>query len=770
MERTAHSLVSNVGQLMANEVWLLRAVGREVVELRDELATMNAVLRMQSEAEDGAVDHFVREWMKQVRELAYDADDCIDLYLLRIKRRPSDGFLVRSKRLLVTLFPRRLLAGNIRALRSRAVTISERHARYSSSCQALRPSAPFAHVPAVWAESAQALRPADADDPDQFVGIQEQAKILVAMMEKEKDGKLQVFSIVGFGGLGKTTLAMEVCRQLETKFDRQAQVSVSPAFDGGNDLRALLKRVLEQIATVKSKNEKVIMEEEEQDSVGNIDRMDVEELTSTLKEQLKGKRYLIVIDDVWTIAAWATIHSKKPKTTYGSRIIVTTRIDSVGKECSGGSVCKYYSIQRLSLEDSKKLFVRREFGPKSTSCPEELKASMNNILKKCNGLPLAIVSIGSLLASYSSPENSHMRETLCRSIGSQMETNPALVGMRNIITLSFNYLPHDLKRCMMYVSIFPEDYQISKDRLLRRWIAEGLIPEKRGLTLMDTAEAYFNELVNRSMIDQAGCIVTYYNRVDLCRVHDMMLEVMVSKSIEANFVSLVGIQYEGMSYDIVRRLSIHDAKQGRNYSPTEKGTTGSGMVNVIEGMNTKHVRSLTTFHSEGHNLLLDQLGKFKLLRVLDLEDCKDLNNKHLRYICKMYLLKFLSLRGTDVSLMPPEICDLEHLQTLDVDDTLLETLPNSVIKLTKLERLMFSNRKNWTALWTLPKGISKMKALREVTRAVIRNVEVAIEIGDLQQLERIFVYLDRRSEQDSDIRREFKCSLSKTSSLRWLDV
>ncbi|VAH55679.1 unnamed protein product [Triticum turgidum subsp. durum] len=560
MERATQSLVSNVGQLMANEFWLLRAVGSEVGELRDELATMNAVLRMQSETEDGAVDHFIREWMKQVRELAYDADDCVDLYILRIKRRPSDGFLVRSKRLLATLFPRRLLAGSIRTLRARAIAISERHARYSASCQALR---------------------------------------------------------------------------LEAKFDRQAQVSVSQAFDGGNDLRALLKRVLEQIVTVKSKNEKVTEEEEKQDSVGDIDGMDVEKLTSTLKEQLKDKRYLIVIDDVWTIAAWAAILSKLPKTTCGSRIIVTTRIDSVAKECSGGSVGKYYSIKPLNLEDSEKLFIRRAFGPKSTSCPGELKAAMDNILKKCNGLPLAIVSIGSLLASYSSPESSHMRETICRSIGAQMESNPTLVGMRKIITLSFNYLPHDLKRCMMYLCIFPEDYQISKDRLLRRWIAEGLIPEKRGLTLMETAEAYFNELVNRSMIDQAGCIVTYYNRVDVCRVHDMMLEVMVSKSLEANFVSLVGVQYEGMSYDIVRRLSVHDSENGGKYSQSERTATGRGMVNIIEGMNVQHVRSLTTFQYEGHKLLLDQLGKFKLLRVLDLEDCKDLLNKHLRYICKM---------------------------------------------------------------------------------------------------------------------------------------
>uniref|UniRef100_A0A8R7QYG5 Disease resistance R13L4/SHOC-2-like LRR domain-containing protein n=1 Tax=Triticum urartu TaxID=4572 RepID=A0A8R7QYG5_TRIUA len=136
----------------------------------------------------------------------------------------------------------------------------------------------------------------------------------------------------------------------------------------------------------------------------------------------------------------------------------------------------------------------------------------------------------------------------------------------------------------------------------------------------------------------------------------------------------------------------------------------------------------------------------------------------------MYLLRFLSLRGTNISVMPPEVGDLEHLQTLDVDDTLLETLPNTMIKLIKLERLMFSNREKWFALWTLPKGISKMKALCEMSRVVIRNVEVAIEIGDLQQLERIFVYLDRSSEQDSDIRRELKRSLNKTSSLRWLGV
>ena len=104
MEHAAQNLASNVGQLLAAEYRQLRGVGGEIAELRDDLATMNALLRMQSEAEDGAVDHFVREWMKQLRELAYDSEDCIDLYLLRIKCRPGEGVRARARRLLSTPF------------------------------------------------------------------------------------------------------------------------------------------------------------------------------------------------------------------------------------------------------------------------------------------------------------------------------------------------------------------------------------------------------------------------------------------------------------------------------------------------------------------------------------------------------------------------------------------------------------------------------------------------------------------------------------------
>ena len=133
----ATQIVSIVGRLVGEEYRQIRGVGAQVAELSDELDTMNAVLRMLSEAEEGAVDHFIRVWMKQVRELAYDAEDCVDLYIFRIRCRPRDRFLVWSKRVLATLFPRRRLAREIQELRASAVVSSDRQARYSVSRKAL---------------------------------------------------------------------------------------------------------------------------------------------------------------------------------------------------------------------------------------------------------------------------------------------------------------------------------------------------------------------------------------------------------------------------------------------------------------------------------------------------------------------------------------------------------------------------------------------------------------------------------------------------------
>nr|TKW36798.1 hypothetical protein SEVIR_1G006500v2 [Setaria viridis] len=779
MESAAQSIVSKLGQLVVEELQEIRGVGNKIVLLTDELATMNAVLRMISEADESAIDHLVGEWEKQVRELAYDAEDCADIYRLRVNR-PISGKLLPyvlkwPKYQLEKLRLQRNLAADVKALLARTYAVSERRGRYHIDRAALPRSPWFAPVSAASASASARLRRAD-DDPDhQLVGIREQADTLAQRIKEihvDDDKRLKVFSIVGFGGLGKTTLAMELCRQLEADFECQALVSVSQAFDGVKDMKGLLARLLPQIAKVKQDGDAGRTHAMNQ---LNIDQMDVEGLSTKLNELLMNK----------SLPAWEAIRIGLPENNCGSRIIVTTRIETVAKAASSVSEDFVHHMKPLEQHASEKLFVKIVFGSVG-ACPDGLKDTMSKILNKCGGLPLAIVKIASILASYNSVESVLMWIRVSNSIGSQMENHPTLEGMRQLITLSYGYLPHHLKACMLYLSIFPEDYVVAKNRLLYRWIAEGLVAEKRGLTLFDVAEEYLDELISRNMIQldklpRSGVYYGYPRTEEACRVHDMMLEVMVSKSQEANFVCLVGRQYGGgLARGLVRRLSVHgnvedEEERGRppnNKKKKKKKKAVEQRRRVrhggIEAMNLQHVRSLGTFQVEkGLGKLLDRLGEFRLLRILDLEGCKSLRNKHMRDVCRLYLVRFLGLRGTLISVIPSEIGDLECLESLDVQETGIDSMPPTVTKLSKLELLRVDR-------WSLPLGLGNMKALREVDFAVVKvgDVQVAREMGELQRLQFLCIALDNSEGEPNkeEFSHELASSLSKTYALRTLQL
>ncbi|TVU41771.1 hypothetical protein EJB05_15319, partial [Eragrostis curvula] len=355
------------------------------------------------------------------------------------------------------------------------------------------------------------------------------------------------------------------------------------------------------------------------------------------------------------------------------------------------------------------------------SYPRELEDVMHDILEKCGGLPLAIVSIASVLSGYTSPGSREKWETLGKSIRCEMDNNPT--------------------------------------------IEEGLILEKQGFTLMEVAESYLDELVRRNMIEPVRA--SDIGKAESYRVSGMILELMVSKAQEANFVSLLGRQYTGMLYDRVRRLSIHSSVENLADSPIKKQTAKRDS-NVR--VNVRHVRSLSVFVAHGDKLL-DRLHNFILLRVLDLANCEVLTNGHLDCVCRMYLLKFLSVKGTNISKMPPEVGKLEDLQMFDVRDTCLPGLPETVTKLHKVENLKFSNRHGWHTMWRLPRGLKKMKELREVAGAVLGNdIQVARELGELEQLQQLDIYINSSPEPSKEVLREFANSLSKAYSLRHLNL
>jgi hypothetical protein len=245
-------------------------------------------------------------------------------------------------------------------------------------------------------------------------------------------------------------------------------------------------------------------------------------------------RYLIVVDDVWREQVWRFVKTAFPDNHNGSRIIATTRINNVAKTCCSNSGDQLYQMARLNDVDSRRLLYKRIFCSDST-CPPQLEIVSDSILKKCGGLPLAIITIASFLANK--PQTKDEWERLQESIGSESshENVDSFKVMRDILLLSYWDLPQRLKTCLLYLSIYPEDYHIDCEELKRKWIAEGFIDTQWG-DLDQEADKCFNELVNRSMIQPVDA--DYDSSIQYCQVHDIVLDIIISLSDEENFATV----------------------------------------------------------------------------------------------------------------------------------------------------------------------------------------------------------------------------------------
>uniref|UniRef100_A0A8R7PNF9 Disease resistance protein RPM1 n=1 Tax=Triticum urartu TaxID=4572 RepID=A0A8R7PNF9_TRIUA len=342
-------------------------------------------------------------------------------------------------------------------------------------------------------------------------------------------------------------------------------------------------------------------------------------------------------------------------------------------------------MKALSNEDSRKLFFRRVFGSED-ACPLYLEEVSTQILKRCGGLPLAIVTISSLLASERNKLKEHWVHIM-NSLGPNFEVNPTLEGMRQILSLSYINLPHYLKTCMLYLGMYPEDYIIKKSDLVRQWVAQGFVSKAHGQWPEDVAECYFNELVNRGIIQPVD--TDHNSEVLSCRLHDMMLDFIIHKCKEENFITATDdIQAMIGLSDKVRRLSLFqdDIIDGTAFEITQ----------------LSQVRALVRF---GNSAYAPPLLKFKHLRVLNLEfgilgsEMPDLTG-----ISHLFQLRYLKIKANGKIMLPRKIRGLEQLETLELGAYSLE-VPSDVVHLGRLQHLIVPRSTN------LPNGIGNMKSL-----------------------------------------------------------
>ncbi|KAL6646415.1 hypothetical protein ACP70R_018023 [Stipagrostis hirtigluma subsp. patula] len=478
----------------------------------------------------------------------------------------------------------------------------------------------------------------------------------------------KVISVWGMGGLGKTTLIRSVYKSPELGGWKRAWVTALRTFDPAAVLRSIALQLEKQFQASQRQNDTQAWQHQKQiQEDPTVATMQLQKLVQYLSEVMHKEKCLIVIDDLSSTKEWDLI---KENLAIAKRIIITTREKYIAQHCSREDT-EIYNLQGLKDAVAFDLFIMKVFkGNIDFDLHPGMVDQAKVILKRCNGLPLAISAIGGLLANK--PKNIVEWRKLNDHLSTELEINPELRMIREILMRSFDGLPYHLKSSFLYLSIFPEDHKIRRKRLVRRWVAEGYAKEMHSMNAEEVGDNYFAELLDRSMI-LAGKEVNHYSgKLPYCQLHDVIREICISKAMEENLVFTLDEKCSFRNTDgAIRHLAISSGWERDK--------------NLLDTLELSHIRSLTVF-GEWRSFILST--KMIFLRVLDLEGTVGLRDHHLSHIGEFHHLRFLSLRGCKgIFQLPDSLGNLSQLQTLDVKGTWIWRLPTTITNLQMLRHL-----------------------------------------------------------------------------------
>ncbi|KAF7046411.1 hypothetical protein CFC21_055440 [Triticum aestivum] len=607
---------------------------------------------------DAAEAH--QEWIKIVRDLAYDIDDCIDRFIHRVSAAPvaDAGWIRRKAHRLKTVRARRKFAAAIVRLRKRSDEASEMRKKYTDLAYGHgRAAAVFESG----APEAEAEPEAYTDTPVGMEAPEEELMDLIREKPQGEPDRLKVISLVGFGGIGKSQLAKRVYGTIDES-QYPARAWVRAAEKGPEDLlQSILQELGAHTTTINSSSSN-------------------SKLCATIQKRLGTQRFFIVIDGMRE-DFWVDIKDAFPVFPgVDSRVLVTTARQTIAIKSSSrdGHV---YVMRTLADDHSRQLFYEEA----SLVYPPTIgdKKLSSEVIKRCDGLPLALVTTARLLHGESRPEQ---WADLGGNLGEHLENNKKLASMHGVLVRSYTGLSKQhIKTCLLYLGIYPSGRPIRRGSLIRRWSAEGFITAEHKRSAREVAVGNFNELVDWSIIQPIDGSGSSRAEVKACQTHGIMLEFLLHKSMCENFVTLLYDDVPPPSK--VRWLSLHN------------GSAASSRINPND---VPFLRSLTIF-GKVHKSVLN-FSKYKLMRVLDLEEChQHLEDKHLKGICSnLLLLRYLSLRGASkITVIPKEVKKLQLLETLDVRGTNIEILPTPVMQLPCLIHLF--------GKFKLPQGVGSRK-------------------------------------------------------------
>ncbi|KAF7092978.1 hypothetical protein CFC21_095418 [Triticum aestivum] len=506
----------------------MRCVARELRVMHDVLCEMDIRSR-NNQVYEG--------WMEEVRKVAHVMEDTVDEYLYLVgEERDIDCcfFLKKGFKKPRSLLSLNQIAVKVKEVEKELSHLSETKNRWVP----MTDNRDIGNSNYIVKRSQDLANISRSLDEEDLVGVDKNRQKLEQWLAGD-DLDCSVIALLGMGGLGKTALAANVYKKEREKFQCHAWVSVSQTYSREDVLRNVSKELFKDNVSVLSKTA----------------TMDITCLEETVKSFLEQHKYLIILDDVWTPETFDDLSRTLINNDKGSRLIITTREGDVAALASQGHILR---LEALPEDKAWDLFCKKAF-PRDANheCPTELKPLSEEIASKCKGLPLAIVSVGSLLRVREKTVEEWRR--INDQLSWEIINNSRFDHIRNVLYLSFIYLPTHLKSCFLYCSLFPEDYLLHRKQLVRLWTAEGFIEERGESTLEEVAEGYLKELIDRNMLQLI--VRNHFGRMKKFRMHDLLRELAVDLCKKNCF----GVTYDdkcgGSLVMDGRRLVLHKHQQ-----------------------------------------------------------------------------------------------------------------------------------------------------------------------------------------------------------------
>ena len=594
------------------------------------------------------------------------------------------------------------------------------------------------------------LNEENIEDPDKLVGIKENMEQIATWLTCREKPLRTVIAIIGENGVGKTTLASCIyqTRSVRTRFDCNIWIHLPRKF---RVVDILIDIILQTITSVDMTEAKK-----------NLRGKDEEALMQELAEKLSKKKYLIVLDDVRRLEELKFFLAVLPaqKENEESAILITAQIKSPNPPAANWSgqleymtgrihkkevtsaawlqLCHHYvELKKLEKGQGREMFCRRLFGesdfPRGFRKMHVHSKALESLLDQ--SLPLAVTLLAGLLRTKKEDEWTDVVDLLLQyskhnnngddKIEKEEATKPNQIKpvgglfrnqplIKKILILSFDDLPSYLKQCLLYFAAFKAEEDIDAEKIIRLWVAEGLVQATDGQTMEEHAEDCLKMLISRCLINLVQ--VGYNNKIITVSIHESVHDFAMSEARDSNFLQ-VHHSTTDLPRAAIRRLSLQNAFDTHTRLNLSTPKLRSLLCEFPEAPSDDHRKDITNCYSHS----IQQVRMVITGRINN-----DLN------IYRCTFLRVIDLKGAVQEFtLPEEIGRLVHLRYLGLADSRLRGLPSSVKKLRSLQTLDITN----TDVDSVPQEFWNLKALRHVlARHLKKGPRQVHSLNNLQTL------------------------------------